>query len=353
VAFLLLHFAQILSVSKEYLMRLLINLPPTFFTHPQLKPQFDRLHALASEVRHTSHNMTSEIMADLPWAEAVVMWAWPGFGETELASCPNLKFLGQINTTQKHVKACLAKGVAISEARHSWSPAVAEMALTLILAGLRRTSTFHMQMREGSEPWVSNFPADIDPLERQLTGLAVGVVGFGGIGQRLAQLLAPFNVTLRIYDPFLPAAVADSFGANQVSVKELVGQSDVVVLCAANNEGARHLLGAEEIAALRPNAVLVNVGRSMLVDMPALQARLEKTPTLTAMLDVFDTEPLEADHPLRKLSNAFLTPHRAGGIMASVERALDWLANDLEAYQQGRALKYAVTERMLPSFPEG
>jgi phosphoglycerate dehydrogenase-like enzyme len=333
-------------------MRLLINLPPTFFTHPQLKNHFARLEALATEVRHTSHNATDEIMADLPWAEAVIMWAWPGFGEIELASCPDLKFLGQINTTQKHVRACLSKGIAISEVRHAWSPAVAEMALTLMLAGLRRTSTFHQQIREATEPWVNDFPADIDPLERQLTGRPVGIVGFGGIGQRLAQLLAPFNVTLRIYDPFLPAAVAEPLGAQQVSVIDLVRESDVVVLCAANNEGARHLLGAEEIAALRPQAVLVNVGRSMLVDMPALQKRLERG-DLTAMLDVFDTEPLEADHPLRKLPNAFLTPHRAGGIMASVERALDWLANDLEAFQQGRPLKYAVTERMLASFPEG
>jgi phosphoglycerate dehydrogenase-like enzyme len=333
-------------------MRLLINLPPTFFTYPQLKPQFERLHALASEVRHTSHNTTDEIMTDLPWAEAVVMWAWPGFGEAELASCPTLKFLGQINTTQKHVKACLAKGIAISEVRHAWSPAVAEMALTLMLAGLRRTSTFHQQMKAGIEPWVNDFPADIDPLERQLTGRPVGIVGFGGIGQRLAQLLAPFNVTLRIYDPFLPAAVAEQFGAQQVSVMELVKESDVVVLCAANNEGARHLLGVEEIAALRPNAILVNVGRSMLIDMPALQSRLEHG-DLTAMLDVFDTEPLEADHPLRKLPNAFLTPHRAGGILASVERALDWLTDDLAAFQQGHPLKYAVTERMLESLPEG
>jgi len=333
-------------------MRLLINLPPTFFTHPQLQSHFSRLEKLASEVRYTSHNTTEEILPDLTWAEAVIMWAWPAFGEVELAGCPDLKFLGQINTTQKHVKACLAKDIAISEVRHCWSPAVAEMALTLMLAGLRRTSTFHRQMRKGKEPWVNDFPADIDPLERQLTGRTVGIVGFGAIGQRLAQLLQPFQVTLRIYDPYLPAAVAESYRAQPTTVMELVQESDVVVLCAANNEGARHLLGEAEIATLRPHAVLVNVGRSMLVDMPALQARLEKG-DLTAMLDVFDVEPLETDHPLRKLPNTFLTPHRAGGIMESVERALAWLADDLQAFQQQRERKYAVTERMLPSFPEG
>ena len=290
-------------------------------------------------------------MADLPWAEAVTMWAWPIFGEDELQSYHDLKFLGQINTTQKHVKACMSKGIAISEVRHAWSPAVAELALALILTGLRQTSQFHYQMRTGTEPWVNDFPAEINPLERQLYGLPVGIVGFGGIGQRLAQLLAPFETPLRIFDPFLPRMIADKYGAKQVPVIELVSMSDIVVLCAASNEATRHLIGVDEIAALRPNAVFVNVGRSMLVDMTALQARLEKG-DLIAMLDVFDTEPLEVDHPLRRLPNTYLTPHCAGGIMASVERSLTMLTDDLAAFQQGLIRKYAVTATMLSSFSE-
>jgi len=331
---------------------LLINLPPTFFTHPQMDSHFKRIEKLASAIRKTSHNTTAEIMNDLPWAEAVIMWAWPGFGIDELKLCQDLKFLGQINSTQKHVKACLARGIAISEARHCWSPAVAEMALTLMLAGLRQTSAFHIKMRVGMESWVNDFPKDIDPRERQLTGRTVGIVGFGGIGQRLAQLLQPFHVTLRIYDPYLPDAIAKQNNVQQVSMMELIRESDVVVLCAANNEGARHLVGVDEIAAFRSNAVLVNVGRSMLVDMPALQKRVEKG-DLIAMLDVFDNEPLELDHPLRKLSNAYLSPHRAGGIMESVERALTMLTDDLEAFGSGNSLKYAITEKMLSSLPEG
>lgn len=331
--------------------RLLINLPPTFFTQPQLAPHFRRFDKLASEVRKTSHNTTDEMMADLPWAEAVIMWAWPGFGSGELEACPDLKFLGQINTTQQHVKSCLAKGIAISEVRHCWSPAVAEMALALMLAGLRQTSAFHRQMKAGTESWVDNFPQDIDPRERQLTERPVGIVGFGGIGQRLAQLLQPFRVQLKIYDPYLPEGVAQQYAAQQVTLLELVRESDVVVLCAANNEGSRRLLGAEEIHALRTNAVLVNVGRSMLVDMAALQARVERG-DLIALLDVFDQEPLEAESPLRKLDNAYLSPHRAGGIMESVERALTMLADDLEAFSGGQKRQYAVTAKMLSCFPE-
>jgi len=205
-------------------------------------------------------------------------------------------------------------------------------------------------MRRAEERWVTHFPADIDPLERELTGMHVGIVGFGGIGQRLAELLRPFHVTLRIYDPFIPESIAQQHNARQVPLLELVRESDVVVLCAANTQEARHLVDREVIAALKPDAVLVNVGRSMLVDTQALLERLEKG-DLIAMLDVFDQEPLEPDAPLRRLPNAYLTPHRAGGLYSSIGRALTMLTDDLEAFLTGKERRYAVTEAMLACFP--
>jgi D-3-phosphoglycerate dehydrogenase / 2-oxoglutarate reductase len=330
-------------------MNLLINLPPSFFTIPGLKPYFSLFEVLASEVHFTSHDTLEELMGDLPWAEAVLMWAWPDFTEKDLAQCPVLKFVGQINTTQQHVRACLSRGIVLSEVRHCWSPAVAELALALILSGLRQTNAYHIAMRSGTEDWIKDFPADINPLERQLTGLPVGIVGFGAIGQRLAQLLAPFNVRLRVYDPFLPPEIAAQYNAQPVPMLELVRESDVVALCAANSAGARRVLGAQEISLLRPNTVLVNVARSMLVDMEALQERLFKG-DLIAMLDVYDQEPLDKESPLRTLPNTYLTPHTAGGIMESVERALTMLGDDLEAFQKGSPCKYQVTESMLVNF---
>ncbi len=330
--------------------RLLINLPPTFFTTPAFQPDMQRLAALG-EARTASHNTLEEILPDLRWAEAVIMWAWPALSAETLAACPNLKFLGAINTNQTTANGCFQRGIAISEVRRCWSPAVAELGLGLILDGLRRISEHHFLMRTGSGEWVNDFPAEIDPRERQLTGLSVGIVGFGGIGQRLAQLLQPFQVKLRIYDPYIPDEIAAKHGAEKTGVMDLVTASDVVVLCAANNQGARRLLGKAEIEALRKDAVLVNIGRSMLVDMPALAERLSRG-DLIAMLDVFDQEPLEDDSIFRRLPNTYLSPHRAGGIHASVHRALAWLADDLENFLAGRPLQYAVTEAMLTSLPE-
>lgn len=325
--------------------RTLVNVPPGFYETPQLRPAFRRLGKIAT-VRRRSHDTAEQIRKDLAWAEAVIMWSWPVLTDDLLAQAPNLRFAGHINIGAEGARAELGRRLAVSEARHGWSPAVAEMALTLALAGLRKTSAYHCAMRSGKEKWIGRIPADIDPMERQLSGRSVGIVGLGAIGKRLSELLAPFQVDLRTYDPYVASNVGKQYRAKKTSLMELLRASDVVVLCAANTENARHLLGPREIAAFRKGCVLVNVGRAMLVDMDALIARLRKG-DMVAMLDVFRKEPLPKSSPLRKLPNACLTPHRAGGLIESCERIFDMLIGDLELYLEGKPRRYAMTRDML------
>ncbi len=326
--------------------KLLINLPAPFFKAELLKDRFDRI-AQKYDVRHTSHNTQDEMAKDLPWAEAILMWAWPVFRDIEFDLAKNLKILAQINSCRVTAENAMKRGVALSEARHAWSPAVAELALALILGGLRRTSDFHMKMRLGQDAgiWVNHFPTDIDPTERQLTGRTVGIVGFGAIGRRLAELLAPFRVKLLVNDPFLPQSVFAAAHAQRASVEDICRECDIVVLCAANVPAAEKTITAAHIQMLRKNALLVNVGRSMLIDMPALARRLAQN-DLIAMLDVFDNEPLEKDSPFRTLPNTYLSPHRGGGIYESLYRALDGLSGDIDAFFEGRERTFTVTQDM-------
>ena len=328
-------------------MNILVNLPAGFFTHPALVQTFARLAALG-EVRQRSHNTSEEIAADLAWAEAVLMWAWPTFTPELLQSASKLRFSGNLDITQTGAKAAFAHGLPVSVSRAGFSPAVAEIALSLILSTLRRTSDYHAAMRVGTEAWVQEFPTQIDPRERELTGRTVGIVGLGQVGQRLASLLRPFDCDLHIVDPYVPDAVLAEHNARRVTLHEMLGACDVVVLCAASNGGTQHLFGPEEFALFRPNAILVNVARAALVDTEALIARLQQG-DLFAALDVFDREPLDQNSVLRTLPNAYLTPHRAGGTIASTQRILDWLVDDLEAFLAGRERRYALTEAMLPS----
>lgn len=329
---------------------LLINLPESFFRTLELQDIFKYLDETYN-VRKTSHDTLEQITKDLMWAETVIMWAWPSITDEVLEQCPKLKFIGHINAVQSSVKACLSHGVAISEARHAWSPSVAELALGLILSGLRKISKFHIEMRVGTEKWINHFPIDIDPSERNLTGRCVGIVGFGRIGQILAQLLAPFHVDLKIYDPYLPLEVVKNYNAKQASVMEIAKSSEVVVLCAANNKGTESIFGQKEIDALGENTVLVNVGRSSLIDMEALVERLRKG-DIIAMLDVFNQEPLELESVLRQLPNAFLTPHKAGAVMETVQKSLNMLIYDMEAFVEGKERKNAFTEAMMSSLPD-
>ena len=219
------------------------------------------------------------------------------------------------------------------------------MALTLILAGLRGTSDYHAGFRTGKEIWesrISDQPLVASVRDRQLTGQSVGIVGFGGIGQRLAELLKPFNTDLRTYDPFLPEKVASKRGAKLVGLMELIRKSEIIVLCAACNDGTKHLVGPKQIKAMKKGTLLVNVGRSALDDMDALTARLKKG-DITAMLDVFEKEPLQKGSPLRKMKNAYLTPHAAGATRESMQAVLNMLIDDLEASLNGKKRKYAVT----------
>ena len=276
------------------------------------------------------------------------MWSWPVLDEAVLDGAGKLEYAGHIDITQTGARAELARKIPVSCSRGGFSPAVAEMALGLILNAYRRISDYHAAMRTGTEKWVEAFPKDIDPLERQLTGRTVGIIGLGQVGRRLAHFLQAFEVDLKFVDPFVSDAVVANLGGERLDIDAMIEVCDVVVLCAASNAGTDRLINASRCERFRKNALFVNVARAALVDYPGLSDRLRKGDLLAA-LDVFETEPLPADSELRSLPNTFLTPHRAGGLISSVMRNLDWLIDDYEALLTGKEQRYALTESMIPS----
>src|SRR5687767_9043804 len=154
---------------------LLINLPPGFFALEPLRPVFERLGKLAN-VRKTSHDDPGPFTPDLAWADGVIMWAWPRYTPEMLAAAPRLTYSGHFDIWQGPARVALDRGLAVSVSRRAFAPAVAEMALGLILAALRKISDYHAAMRDGTETWISNLPGNVGPDERELTGMAVGIV---------------------------------------------------------------------------------------------------------------------------------------------------------------------------------
>jgi len=326
-----------------------INLPAPFFETPCLEPVWERLESMG-EVTRSSCNTQDEIRPYLGDPEALLMWAWPTIDQPMLDLAPNLKVGAFLNVGGKTATAFFERGIAMTEARHGWSPSVAELALGLVLNGLRRITEHHLAIRSGTEDWSPRLPADVDPRERQLTGRSVGLIGFGGVGKRLAELLGPFRTDLRVFDPYVPDAVMGQYGAKKADLAETLSSSDVLVLCAANTGETENLLGTDEIALLPKDAVLVNVARSSLIDTEALIARV-KQGDLIVLTDVFDKEPLEEDSVLRTLPNLYGTPHRAGGIQESCVRIVTMLVDDLEAFFAGREMKHRFEPRGMKSIP--
>ncbi|MEG3613712.1 NAD(P)-dependent oxidoreductase [Isoptericola haloaureus] len=186
-----------------------------------------------------------------------------------------------------------------TSAKGSFAEPVAEHALALTLAALRRLPERARARTWGVEAGLSLFDA------------RVLVLGAGGIARTYLELLAPFrtrNVVVRRRPDPVPGA--DRVVTGESLIDEL-GRADVVVLAAALTDRTRALLGADELAAMRPGATLVNIARGELVDTDALVAALRSGQVGAAALDVTDPEPLPDGHPLWELPTALVTPHTA------------------------------------------
>ena len=168
-----------------------------------------------------------------------------------------------------------------------------------------------------------------------LAGERLGLVGFGEIGQLVARVGIAFGMDVVTWSPHMTPERAAAGGAKSVSLEELLSTSKVVSLHLVPAEGTRKLINAPRLALMRPDSILANTARSALIDMAALPAALEAGRPGIAALDVYDDEPLAADHPLVKRRNVVLSPHlgfvndpvfsRYGP--AVVEALMAWLTN--------------------------
>lgn len=217
-----------------------------------------------------------------------------------LSEANNLKAIIRfgVGTDNFDLVAMREKGIALGVIANYNS--VAEFALTLMLGATKNLPKFDATVRDGA--W-TRYPMF------EVSNKTVGIVGFGRIGRRLAELLKGFNVTLLVYDPYIDPAAVASLGAQSVSLDTLLKQSDFVSLHLPATPQTHHLINAETLALMKPNAYLINTSRGALVDEQALYEALVKGTIRGAALDVYETEPVEKGNPLFTLDNIVLAPH--------------------------------------------
>jgi len=150
---------------------------------------------------------------------------------------------------------------------------------------------------------------------RRLAGQRLGLVGLGNIGRLVARKARGFGLEVMAYDPYVRKGSEE--GITLVELDELLAGADFVSVHCPLNASTRHLLGRRELAQLKPTAFVINTARGPIVDEAALYEALKERRLAGAGLDVFETEPLPADSPLRQLDNVILTPHSASGSVES------------------------------------
>jgi phosphoglycerate dehydrogenase-like enzyme len=236
------------------------------------------------------------------------------FDRQVFAAAPRLRAIARVGvgTDSIDLDAATEAGVVVTTTPGANRETTADHALALILAALRRVVEHDASVRRGE--WRRG--GDLTPWE--LHRSTVGLVGFGDIGQAVARRLRGFDVDLLVCDP----AARARRGFARVELSELLSRADVVSLHVPLTDATAGLIGAQELALMRPSAVLVNTSRGGLLDEHALAAALEASRLRAAALDVFDDEP-QIPRALRALRNIVLTPHIGGLSERSVASMTD------------------------------
>jgi phosphoglycerate dehydrogenase-like enzyme len=228
--------------------------------------------------------------------------------------------------------AATARGIVISHTGgQRSSAATAELTLGLMLAAVRRIPVADASIRRGG------FQAGVAP-GFILEGRTLGIIGLGKIGSKMARYGQALGMNLLAWSPNLTADKAQAAGATLADKGALLEQSDIVTLHVVLSERSRGLLSTQELARMKPNAVLVNSSRGPLVDEDALIAAV-KSGRLIAALDVYGQEPLPAEHPLRTLPNTVLTPHLGYGTTEVYEQFYRESVENVLAFLDGKPMR--------------
>lgn len=250
--------------------------------------------------------LPEEITANVADFDFVVVQFAP-VARALMEQMPKLKAVGVLRGGTENIDVDYAteRGIIVLNTPGRNARAVAECTMGMMLTELRNISRSHACLKQGD--WRRNFPNSAAIPE--LYGKTVGLVGYGAVAQLVAGYLQAFGSKIIAFDPYFQG---DPSPATLTDLETLVHESDIVSLHARLCEETVHLIGAKEIAMMKPSAVFVNTARSGLVDEKALVKALTERKIMGAALDVFDAEPLPADDPMVGLDNVTITPHLAG-----------------------------------------
>jgi phosphoglycerate dehydrogenase-like enzyme len=235
-------------------------------------------------------------------------------------------------------RSLVERGLHITNWGPSVSRTVAECTLLLILSALRRAS-FWSRVMHLEKGWKDKRTL----VTQSLFGRRVGIHGFGMIAQETVPLIRPFGVPISVYSPSVPDSLLESAGVQRCdSLDALFSENDVIIELAALTPENYHIVDEKLLRRIPRDGVFVNIGRGAVVDENAL-ARVAAEGDLQIALDVFETEPLPAESPLRGLPNVTLLPHLGGPTKDRRRDSGEFALDNLERYLAGEPLESEIT----------
>jgi phosphoglycerate dehydrogenase-like enzyme len=256
---------------------------------------------------------------------------------------PKLRMLGMTGARNASLDTatCTARGIVVCNTIGGGNSeaATAELALGLLVAAARSIPAGDANIRAGK------FQEGV-PVGYALAGKTLGVIGLGRLGSHMARYGKALNMKLLAWSQNMTAEKATAAGAAMVSKEELLSRSDAVSIHLVLSDRTRGLIGASDIARMKPGAILVNTSRGPIVDEKALLAAVQAR-RIVAALDVYDREPLPANHPLRTAPNVVMTPHLGYGVQETWQGFYPQSLENALAFLDGRPVRVTNPETLM------
>jgi D-3-phosphoglycerate dehydrogenase len=251
---------------------------------------------------------------------------------------PNLKLIGASRAGLENidVKYATEKGIIVQNIKGRNAQAVSDFTIGLILGEVRNIARSYHAVKNGV--WRKNFVnSEMIP---ELQGKTIGLVGFGDIGQLVAQKLSGFQVNILVFDPYVSDEVIQKYHVQKVTIEDLLKNADFVSLHARLSKDSKNVIGEKELSLMKKNAYLINTARAGLINEDALYNTLKKKKIAGAALDVFWQEPIGENSRWLELDNVTLTTHIAGTTKEALTKSPYLLVEDINKLLENKNPKF-------------
>lgn len=333
---------------------------PATETHPELEAAGCEIVVGAASWSDPTGDSQGKLVEMAASAEALVGTSIKGSGINRdvLMASEALRIVAKytVGVDEIDIDAATELGIVVTHAptEANWG-GVVESTMTYMLTMLKKTRERDTHLKTGGA-WRDNglVGTYVGRREDGYEGLTIGIIGLGRIGSRLSRFLTPWNVRMVGHDPYVSDEHFASLGVERVPLETLLRESDVVTLHVILTKETRHMIDAAGLRLMKPTAIIINTSRGPAIDEPALIAALQAGRIAGAAMDVFETEPLPADSPLRSMGDrVIITPHMAANNKDSgLKPGIVWGTNDVLHALRGEVPEHVFNPDVLPRWRE-